>query len=97
MIEILSLSALSLLLIKYFSPIQPLREALVGYIIKVMIKRNWWWMEYPAKVLSCAFCFSWWLTLGLTLNIFTAGIVAITTMIVMLIIDSLNKYLYGDE
>ena len=97
MIEILGLSTLSLLLIKYFSPIQPLREALVGYIIKVMIKRNWWWLEYPAKVLSCPFCFSFWLTVGLTLNISTASSVAILTMIVMLIIDSLNKYLYGDE
>jgi len=97
MIQILGLSAISLLAIKYFSPVQPIREKFVGWLIKVMIKRNWWWLESVIKVFSCSYCFSFWMTLIITLNLFKASIVAILTLLILNVLEALNKYLYEND
>jgi hypothetical protein len=94
--EILALSALSLLFVKYFSPAQPIREWIVTKLIHFMVKYKLWFMEYLIQVLSCPFCFSFWLTLGLTLSLYKAAIASVLTMIVLYTMESLLKYL-GDE
>jgi len=90
MMELLGYSALSLLLIKYFTPIQPAREWVITKGISFMIKYNLYWLHYLWVVLSCPFCFSTWFTLALTLNVWDAAIVGILTKILMLIIDKLE-------
>ena len=95
--ELLGLSAIALLAIRYFSPIQPYRERIVEWLIRVMIKRNWWWMEYPIQIISCVYCFSFWMSLVVTLSLIKASIVAILTMIVMNVIEALKKYNDGEN
>lgn len=94
--EILALSALSLLFVKYFSPIQPVREWIVSKLINFMIKYKLWFLEYLVQILACPFCFSFWLTLGLTLSLYKAAIVSVLTMIALYTTESLLKYL-SDE
>jgi len=94
--ELLALSALSLLFVKYFSPIQPVREWIVNKLINFMIKYKLWFLEYLVQILTCPFCFSFWLTLGLTLSLYKAAIVSVLTMIVLYTTESLLKYL-SDE
>ena len=96
MIELLALSALSLLFVKYFSPIQPVREWIVNKLINFMIKYKLWFLEYLVQILTCPFCFSFWLTLGLTLSLYKAAIVSVLTMIALYTTESLLKYL-SDE
>ena len=96
MIELLGYSALSLLFVKYFSPIQPVREWIVNKLINFMIKYKLWFLEYLVQILTCPFCFSFWLTLGLTLSLYKAAIVSVLTMIVLYTTESLLKYL-SDE
>jgi hypothetical protein len=95
--EILALSAISLLAIRFFQPIQPYREKLVGWLINFMIKRNWWWMEYPIQIISCAYCFSFWMSLAITLSLAKASIVAILTLLTLHVIEALRKYLSNGE
>ena len=95
--EILYYSAISLLAIKYFSPIQPLREWVVDRVIQVMIKLKWFWLHHVVQVLACPFCFAFWLSLGLTLNLGKAAVTAMLTMVVMYVIETLLKYLSDDK
>ena len=94
--EILALSAISLLAIKYFSPVQGVRNWVVEKLIRLMVSKNWNWLFYPIQVLSCPFCFSFWLTLGLTLSLYKAATVAVLTMVMLYIIESLLKYLESE-
>jgi len=94
---ILGLSAISLLAIRFFSPIQPYREKLVEWIINFMVRKEWWWLKYPAQVISCAYCFSFWMSLVVTLSLIKASIVAILTLTMLHVIESLRKYLSEDE
>ena len=94
--EILALSAISLLAIKYFSPVQGVRNWIVEKLIRLMVSKNWNWLFYPIQVLSCPFRFSFWLTLGLTLSLYKAATVAVLTMVMLYIIESLLKYLESE-
>ena len=91
--EILALSAISLLAIKYFSPIQPVREWVVDKLVRLMVSKDWKWLFYIVQVLTCPFCFSFWLTLGLTLSLYKAAVVGVLTMLTLYIMESLLKYL----
>jgi amino acid permease len=93
MIEILALSEISLLAIKYFSPIQPYREKLVDWVIRLMVGKNWWILNYPAQIISCAYCFSFWMSLAVTLSLYKASIVAILTLLILHVVEALKKYL----
>jgi hypothetical protein len=90
MIEILGYAAVSLLLIKYFQPIQPAREWFVGKIINLMVRKRWFWLEYPVKVFTCPYCFSFWFTLAIYQNILISAVVSIIVKITDLIIQKLE-------
>lgn len=91
MIELLGYSAIALLAIKYFEPIQPAREKMVEVGIKYMIKWRLWFLKYLFIVLSCPYCFSFWFTVGITQNLYKAAIVAIITKIIDLTIQKLSN------
>jgi uncharacterized protein YbaR (Trm112 family) len=95
--EILALAAISLLAIKYFTPIQPVREWIVTKLIGFMIRHKLWFMEYLIQILACPYCFSFWLTLGLTLSLYKAATVAMLTLVVLYITESLKKYLEDER
>jgi len=97
MIQILGLSAIALLTIKYFSPVQPIREWIVGKIIRFMVRYNQFWLQPLVQVLSCPFCFATWLTLIVTFSIYKAAIAGVLTMILLHCIEALNKYLYEND
>lgn len=96
MIEVLGLACIALLFVKYFSPIQPIREWIVDRIVDLMIKMNWWWLHYLVQVLTCPFCFSFWLTLGITVSLYKAAIAGVITMIALYTMESLLKYLSNE-
>jgi len=96
MIQVLGLACIALLFVKYFSPVQPLRNWIVDKLIHWMVTKNWNWLFYPIQILSCPFCFSFWLTLGLTLSLYKAAIASVITMVALYTVESLMKYL-GDE
>lgn len=89
---LLAYSAFSLLLIKYFSPLEPVRERIVTHLVNFMVKRTWFWMQPFITVITCPYCFSFWFTLAITLNVWSASIVGILTMILMNVIEALKKY-----
>ena len=91
--EILALSAISLLAIRFFTPIQPYREKLVDWLVNIMVRKNWWWMEYPITIISCSYCFSFWMSLIVTLSLYKASIIAILTLLTLHVMEALRKYL----
>jgi hypothetical protein len=75
--ELLGYAAISLLLIKYFQPIQPAREWFVTKLINLMVRKRWFWLEYPVKVFTCPYCFSFWFTLVIYQNILISALISI--------------------
>jgi hypothetical protein len=93
MIELLGYSALSLMIVKLFTPLDPVRERVIDFIIRLMIKRNWYWLQSLVIVLTCSMCFSFWATLLYTQDIWKATIVAVMTRLIDLTIEFLD----GDQ
>ncbi len=90
MIELLGYSALSLLIVKLFSPLQPVRERVLDFLVRTMVRRNWGWLHSIIVVLTCSMCFSFWATLVYTQDIWKAAIVAVLTRIIDLTLDFLE-------
>jgi hypothetical protein len=90
-IELLGYSAIALLFTKYFSPIQPAKDWVVTKLVDVVIKSSQWWAMEIVQTLPCPKCFSFWFTLAITFNLWSAAIVSIFTMIVNLLIERLQN------
>jgi hypothetical protein len=90
MIELLGYSALSLMIVKLFTPLDSVRERVIDFIIRLMIKRNWYWLQSLVIVLTCSMCFSFWATLLYTQDIWKAAIVAVMTRLIDLTIEFLD-------
>jgi hypothetical protein len=90
MIELLGYSAIALLFTKYFSPIQPAKAWVVTKLIDVVVKTRQWWAMEIIQILTCPKCFSFWFTLAITWNLWSAAIVSIFTMVVNLMIEKLQ-------
>jgi hypothetical protein len=90
MIELLGYSALSLMIVKLFTPLDPVRERVIDFIIRLMIKRNWYWLQSIVIVLTCSMCFSFWATLLYTQDIWKATIVSVMTRLIDLTIEFLD-------
>ena len=91
MIELLGYSALSLMIVKLFTPLDPVRERVIDFIIRLMVKRNWYWLQSLVIVLTCSMCFSFWATLLYTQDIWKATIVAVMTRLIDLTIEFLDN------
>ena len=90
MIELLGYSAVALLFTKYFSPIQQPKAWVVTKLVDLVVKTRQWWFMDVVQVLTCPKCFSFWFTLAMTFNLWSAAIVSIFTMVVNLIIEKLQ-------
>jgi hypothetical protein len=90
MIELLGYSAVALLFTKYFSPIQPAKAWVVTKLVDLVVKTRQWWFMDAIQVLTCPKCFSFWFTLAMTFNLWSAAIVSIFTMIINLVIEKLQ-------
>lgn len=90
MIELLGYSALSLLIVKLFSPLEPVRSRVIDFLVRTMVRYNWAWLHSIIVVLTCSMCFSFWATLIYTQDIWKAAIVAVLTRIIDLTIDFLD-------
>jgi hypothetical protein len=94
MIELLGYSAISLLVVKYFSPLEPLRLALLQRLVYLSHRSSLRFLKHLISVVSCVFCFSFWFTLAMTFSLASAAIVSILTMILDLIIENLRNVLH---
>ena len=88
--ELLGYSALALLFTKYFTPIQGPKAWLVDKIVRFIIKIEQFWAMKVVKILTCPKCFSFWFTLAITYNLWSAAITSILTMLIDLIIQYLQ-------
>ena len=93
MIELLGYSALSLMIVRLFTPLNPVRERVISFLVKTMVLRNWGWLQSIIVVLTCSMCFSFWATLLYTQDIWKAAIVAVMTRLIDLTIEFLD----GDQ
>ena len=91
MIELLGYSALSLMIVKLFTPLNPVRERVIDFLVRTMVKRNWGWLQSVIIVLMCPMCFSFWATLIYTQDIWKATIVAVMTRLIDLTIEFLEN------
>ena len=91
MIELLGYSALSLMIVKLFTPLNSVRESVINFLIRTMVSRNWGWLQPVIIVLTCPMCFSFWATLLYTQDIWKATIVAIMTRLIDLTIEFLDN------
>jgi len=94
MIELLGYSALSLMIVKLFTPLNPVRERVIDFLVRTMVSRNWGWLQSIIIVLTCSMCFSFWATLMYTQDIWKATIVAVMTRLIDLTIEFLDN---GDK
>jgi hypothetical protein len=90
MIELLGYSALSLMIVKLFTPLHSVRERIINFLIRTMVSRNWGWLQSVIIVLTCPMCFSFWATLLYTQDIWKATIVAVMTRLIDLTIEFLE-------
>ena len=91
MIELLGYSALSLMIVKLFTPLNPVRERVIDFLVRTMVRRNWGWLQSVIIVLMCPMCFSFWATLLYTQDIWKATIVAVMTRLIDLTIEFLEN------
>jgi hypothetical protein len=89
--ELLGYAAFALLFTKYFSPIQPAKAWVVTKLVDLVVKTRQWWAMEIVQTLTCAKCFSFWFTLAMTWNLWSAAIVSILVMIVNLVIENLQN------
>jgi hypothetical protein len=90
MIELLGYSALSLMIVKLFTPLNPVRKRVIDFLVRTMVRRNWGWLQSVIVVLMCPMCFSFWATLLYTQDIWKATIVAVMTRLIDLTIEFLE-------
>ena len=88
--ELLGYAAFALLFTKYFSPIQPAKAWVVTKLVDLVVKTRQWWFMGVIQILTCPKCFSFWFTLAMTFNLWSAAIVSIFTMIINLVIEKLQ-------
>jgi len=92
--ELLYISAVTLLAVKYFSPLEPVRQWIVTKLVRLMLKPRFGWVDKVITLITCSMCVSFWSTLLITHSLGKAAVVAILTRIIDLTIEYLQ---YGNK
>jgi len=97
MIEILKIVAVVLLVVKYFTPIEPARKWIVDKLVRLMIKPGFGWVDKIITLITCPMCVSFWTILVIMHSLPLAAIGALMARIIDLIIEFLEVKTYGNK
>jgi hypothetical protein len=94
MIEILKIVAVVLLIVKYFSPLEPVRQWTVDRLVRLMLIPGFRWVDKVITLITCPMCVSFWSILVIMHSLPLAAIGALMARIIDLIIEFLD---YGNK
>lgn len=92
--EILGYALFAVWFTKWFSPIQPIKDAFIEAYTRYCIEKELFGLQKLAIILSCPRCFGFWFTLLYTYNFWLALIVSALAFVITFIIDKIEDY-YG--
>lgn len=89
-LEIVKIVAVCLLVAKYFTPLEPVRNWVIDKLVHLMIKPGWGWLDKIIILITCPMCMSFWSILIIMQSLPLAAIGAIIAKIVDLTIERLS-------
>ena len=94
MIQVLGIVAVVLLVVKYFTPIEPARKWIVDKLVRLMLVPGFSWVDKIITLITCPMCVSFWTILVIMHSLPLAAIGAIMARIIDLTIEFLD---YGNK
>ena len=94
MIQVLGIVAVVLLVVKYFTPIEPARKWIVDKLVRLMLVPGFSWVDKIITLITCPMCVSFWSILFIMHSLPLAAIGAIMARIIDLTIEFLD---YGNQ
>jgi hypothetical protein len=94
MIQVLGIVAVVLLVVKYFTPIEPARKWIVDKLVRLMVKPGFNWVDKVITLITCPMCVSFWTILVIMHSLPLAAIGALMARIIDLTIEFLD---YGNK
>jgi hypothetical protein len=92
-LEVVKIVAVVLLVVKLFSPLEPVRDWVIDKLVHLMIKPGFGWVDKIIILVSCPMCVSFWTILIIMHSLPLAAIGAIMAKIIDLTIEKLeNEY-----
>jgi len=58
--SVVKIVAVVLLVVKYFSPLEPVRNWIIGKLVHLMLKPGFGWVDKVIVLISCPMCVSFW-------------------------------------
>jgi hypothetical protein len=89
-LEVVKIVAVVLLVVKLFSPLQPVRNWVIDKLVRLMIKPGFGWIDKVIILISCPMCVSFWTILIIMHSLPLAAIGAIMAKIIDLTIERLD-------
>lgn len=89
-LEVVKIVAVVLLAVKYFTPLEPVRNWVIGKLVRLMIKPGFGWVDKIIILISCPMCVSFWSILVIMHSLPLAAIGAIIAKIIDLTIERLD-------
>lgn len=90
MFQVLEIVAVVLLVVKYFSPLEPVRKWIFDKLIHLMLKPWFGWVSSIITLIGCPMCVSFWSILLIMHSLPMAAIGAIMARIIDLTIEKLD-------
>jgi hypothetical protein len=91
MIQVLGIVAVVLLIVKYFTPLEPVRIWVFDKLIYLMLKPGFGWVDKIIILIGCPMCVSFWSILVIMHSLPMAAIGAIMARIIDLTIEKLDE------
>ena len=91
MIQVLGIVAVVLLVVKYFTPLEPARIWVVDKLVRLILKPGFGWVDKVITLISCSMCVSFWSILVIMHSLPLAAIGALMARIIDLTIEKLDK------
>jgi hypothetical protein len=89
-LEVVKIVAVVLLVVKLFSPLEPVRNWVIDKLVRLMIKPGFGWVDKVIILISCPMCVSFWTILIIMHSLPLAAIGAIMAKIIDLTIERLD-------
>ena len=89
-LEVIKIVAVVLLAVKYFTPLEPVRNWVIDKLVHLMIKPGFGWVDKIIILISCSMCVSFWAILLILHSLPMAAIGAIIAKIIDLTIEKLQ-------
>jgi hypothetical protein len=90
-LSVVKIVAVVLLVVKYFSPLEPVRNWIIGKLCYLMLKPGFGWIDKVIVLISCPMCVSFWSILLIMHSLPLAAIGALMARIIDLTIEKLDE------